>query len=141
MVLWVSFTLMTAFVTVLMNFFADPTTDLVTHLGASRTWGPSLIAFVVTLPITLHYLVRYTNQFAGPVFRLKSEMRALTAGEDRPPLKFRTHDYWQDLATDFNQLVDRIHELKVQASANVPQASDEPSDDNQQPYKLTEVLA
>lgn len=113
---WAATTLLTAATSVLLEFFANPTTGLLTHLVSVKSWIPSLLAFVLVLPIATLHLLRFTHRFAGPVFRLRSELRRLGDGEQRPPLKLRTNDYWQDIASDFNRVADRLHALEQQVN-------------------------
>ncbi|MCH7729716.1 MAG: hypothetical protein IH991_25080 [Planctomycetes bacterium] len=64
-----------------------------------------LLFFVVFAPFDL---VRLTNRFAGPVFRLRREMERLANGEKVKPVHFREGDYWQDFAESFNKIVERL---------------------------------
>ncbi len=120
-VLWIATALVTSLMTVLMQFYADPTTSFFSHLGAVKNWSPILLACAVTMPIAVLDLFRFTHRFVGPVYRLRSELRSLAAGEARPPLKFRKGDYWQDMADDFNAVAELISS-NAQCSAPLSQA-------------------
>ena len=77
------------------------------------TYGPAFIASILLLPLIVWDLLKMTNRFAGPVLRLKRELKKLAAGEHVNPLFFRQDDYWRDMADDFNRLVVRLKELEA----------------------------
>ena len=62
-------------------------------------------------------LLRLTNRFAGPIYRLRREMDRLANGEKVKPVHFRDGDYWQDLADSFNKVVERLDALATDDSA------------------------
>ena len=66
------------------------------------------MASIVVLPVILLDLARFMNRFVGPVLSLRRSLRQAAAGETVAPMKFRDDDYWQDLASDFNQVMDRL---------------------------------
>ena len=51
---------------------------------------------------------RVTNRFAGPIFRLRRSMRELADGEHVEPVHLRKGDYWQDVADQFNRVIQRV---------------------------------
>lgn len=115
---WVATAIVALSMTVLLQFFADPTTTMLGHLTTrADRWAPVMIAFAVTLPIAVLNLVRFAHKFAGPVVRLRRMMRELAAGEEVGPLKFRDGDCWGELADDFNKLVETMNELRAEAHA------------------------
>ena len=58
------------------------------------------------------HILRFTHRFAGPVLRLRRELRDLADGKQSPTLKFRDGDYWKDLAVEFNRVAALIAEQK-----------------------------
>lgn len=72
-------------------------------------WAPGLMLLT---PVVAYDLLRVTNRFAGPMFRLRREMRRLIDGESKYPLNFREDDYWGEMAVIFNQIRDELHELR-----------------------------
>ena len=72
-------------------------------------WAPGLMLLV---PVMAYDLLRMTNRFAGPVFRLRREMQRLLDEESEYPLSFRDGDYWAELADIFNELRAELHELR-----------------------------
>ncbi|QEG42858.1 hypothetical protein [Roseimaritima ulvae] len=77
-------------------------------------WAPGVL---VLMPIVAHDVLRMSNRFAGPVFRLRSEMQVLAAGEDGREIKFRDEDQWTELAPLYNQLRAELLELRNQVAA------------------------
>jgi len=75
------------------------------------------------LPLALIDLVRVSNRFAVPIVRLRRAMRDLSRGEHVEPIRFRDGDFWQDLAVDFNAVVDRFQGQDNAQRPEVPRAS------------------
>ena len=60
------------------------------------------------LPVFIVDTIKLSHRFAGPIYRLRQTIRI--AGRRRAryqPMKFRDFDFWQGLAEDFNQMVER----------------------------------
>ncbi|TWU50782.1 hypothetical protein Poly51_40750 [Rubripirellula tenax] len=72
-------------------------------------WAPGLILLA---PLVAYDMLKLTNRFAGPMFRLRREMQRLANGECERPLTFRDGDYWTEFADVFNQLRDELEELR-----------------------------
>lgn len=72
-------------------------------------WLPGLLLMA---PMIAYDMLKQTNRFAGPVFRLRREMQRLVANESDRPLNFRNDDYWKDLADEFNQIRSELLELR-----------------------------
>ena len=75
-------------------------------------WGPGLVLLV---PAFIYDLLKVSNRFAGPVFRLRREMRRLADGESEYALSFREDDNWSELADVFNELREELLELREHA--------------------------
>jgi nitrogen fixation/metabolism regulation signal transduction histidine kinase len=67
------------------------------------------------LPVVIRDLSKLTNRFAGPVYRLRQAMSELREGKFRGNLKFRDNDYWQEMASEFNELAKQMEAWKLQA--------------------------
>jgi hypothetical protein len=79
---------------------------------ALLAFGPALIAALILLPLVLFDALRFSNKFAGPIFRLRNAVRRLADGTSYEPIHFRKGDYWFDLAEEFNRLADRLEHLE-----------------------------
>ena len=60
--------------------------------------------------------------------RLRRAMRGLAEGREVSPIQFRKHDFWKELATDFNRVVQRVQSSTTLAS-DVPIPPDSDSRD------------
>ncbi len=91
-------------------------------------YGPALVASIILLPIVVVDCARFSNRFAGPIFRLRRCLRRLADGEHVGPIHFRENDFWQDMPVAFNHIARRLDEAA--ASADEPAASaDEPPEE------------
>jgi hypothetical protein len=81
-------------------------------------WMPSCL---LLMPLVMHDVVRLSNLFAGPVYRLRQHLSELIANPNCHPLKFREDDYWQDLVGPINQLQNEIIALRMVVDTLVKQ--------------------
>jgi sensor histidine kinase YesM len=72
--------------------------------------APIAIVSVLLLPLVLVDVVRTSNRFAGPMYRMRKHMRAIMNGQQVGPLKFREHDYLIEFADEFNAMLKFIRE-------------------------------
>ena len=77
--------------------------------GEAIYWLPGLLLMV---PLIAYDMLRQSNRFAGPIFRLRREMQRLIAGESENPLLFREEDYWAEMVEEFNQIRSELLELR-----------------------------
>lgn len=90
-----------------------------------QQFGPVLTCLTLMMPLVLYDLLKISNRFAGPMFRLHREMRRLAAGERVQPLHFREGDFWHDHAEAFNQILARMRQAERALDRNPDSA--EPS--------------
>jgi len=88
-------------------------------------FGPALLAAVLLLPIMLLDCLRTTSKFAGPIHRLRQQMRNLADGKPAEPLRYRRNDLYADLAHEFNRLVERVQGPTGSAPAEPWSADDD----------------
>ena len=67
-------------------------------------FSPAIIASVILLPLFIYDILKQSNRVAGPIVRLRNEMKKLANGENVKELRFRDGDHWKELAEDFNTL-------------------------------------
>ena len=105
-------------------------------VAAEQIWArysPALAVLVLLLPILIYDALRFSNRFAGPVYRLRRAMRELAQGENVQPLSLRKRDFLKEMAEEFNRLLkpeesSRLagnpdHEAPAQRSARTEQQS------------------
>jgi len=71
-------------------------------------FAPALVAGIVLLPLFLYDQLKFSHRMAGPIYRLRQEMKKLSKGEGVQKLRFRDRDHWPELAEDFNRLAELV---------------------------------
>jgi hypothetical protein len=71
---------------------------------------PLLVLSILLLPMVIMDIIRFSHRFVGPLLRLRRSMRQLARGEYVAPIKFRRTDFWQDLADEFNAVLERVQD-------------------------------
>jgi hypothetical protein len=94
-------------------------------LGAIGDVGPLLLALLAILPFVAYDLMKLTNRFAGPVYRVRLTLEQLARGDTIRPVRFRDGDFWCELAPKLNVLAARLGQL---AEGGVPESSDDEPD-------------
>jgi hypothetical protein len=64
-----------------------------------------LIALIVTAPMTLYDLLKFSNRIAGPLFRCRRVMLDMAAGKTVPQFEPRKRDFMGELFQAFNALI------------------------------------
>ena len=82
--------------------------------------GPVLICAGLALPLLIYDMIQLTNRFAGPMFRLRREMKNLANGDPVRRVKFRDNDFWLEFANYFNQIADRVKQAEEAAAKAEP---------------------
>lgn len=84
---------------------------------------PWLSALLVVVPLVLWDMVRLSNRFAGPAYRLKQHLLQLGLGEPTAKMGVREDDFWCELADAFNSVradVQRLRGEEVRPLITVP---------------------
>jgi len=78
----------------------------------ARIW-PTVASFIVSLffllPIFVLGSLKLSNRFAGPIHRLRRELRDISAGKPYKKISFRDGDYWQELSNEFEEAVQAVY--------------------------------
>lgn len=102
-----------AWILVWRVLYAGPARPFWTHFD--ELWSrmaPAFVAVTLLMPIVMFDLVRLSNRFTGPLFRMRGSMRQLARGERVQPLQFREGDFWHDVAEEFNAMADYVQRLR-----------------------------
>ena len=75
---------------------------------------PIFGVMLMLLPVFLRDTLKLSNRFAGPMYRLRTALSALSRSEKIGPIKFRTGDFWQEAATDFNTVLSQFQQLQLE---------------------------
>jgi hypothetical protein len=73
---------------------------------------PILGVMLLLLPVFLRDTLKMSNRFAGPMFRLRTALRSMAENKTVTSINFRSGDFWQEAATDFNTVLDRLEALR-----------------------------
>jgi len=123
---WVAFLAVSSAMAFFLQVLTNPFESMSTHFqNLWWTHGPFLLVMVFLLPVFVLDTIRLSHRFAGPIYRLRQTIRSIAQGKPTQRLKFRDFDFWQGLAGDFNQMVDRLSNHEVEMLDNEgPEASE-----------------
>jgi len=108
---WVSALLYVGLGSACFQYYQNPDWSLASHAESLFTqFWPWLPGAVLCLPLIVFDIIRLSNLFVGPIFRLRSHLAELNDDPSCRSLKFRDDDYWQDL-------VEPIHCLQAELLA------------------------
>ena len=129
------------------QYYHDPQASYQEHFQAlfSLYW-PWLPSLILLLPLVVYDVIRLSNLFVGPIYRLRTQLHEIADNPECRPMGFRTDDYWLDLVHPMNRLHadvlrmrSQIHELKqslaaqaIAMSLDVPADSHDSQQDSQQ---------
>ena len=106
---WSAFIAVASVVAFALQILTNPFRPLEQHLQEMWwTHGPFLLVMFFMLPVFIVDTIKLSHRFAGPIFRLRNVIRSMAEGEPFKPVKFRDMDFWQDLADDFNTMIERV---------------------------------
>jgi len=98
----------------------EPADLFANHLVAVWSqFGPAAIASLLLLPIVIFDIVRMSHRFAGPMFRMRRDVRNVLQGETIDELRLRDDDYWQEFANDLNKILLRYQDLRRETTATM----------------------
>lgn len=106
---WLAFFVVASIVAFCLQVLTNPFRSI--HEQFQQMWwthGPFLMVMVFLLPVFVLDTIKFSNRFAGPIYRLRHTIRSIAGGDPPPRLKFRDFDFWQGLAEDFNRMVDQL---------------------------------
>lgn len=112
---WASAMLFLTLPIAIVQSVVDPAQSFVQHLlGAFATHWPILVSLSIMLPFAARDMLRLSNRFAGPIYRLRRELNRFVETEEIGEIEFRQGDNWRDIAEGINELVRYVHKLEQQ---------------------------
>jgi cytochrome b subunit of formate dehydrogenase len=127
---WLVFLAVASLASFILQVLSNPFRPLVAH--AQDIWwthGPFLLVLVFLLPVFVVDTIKISHRFAGPVFALRRAIREIVQGKPPRKLKFRRHDFWHDLAEDYNAMLLRLQLLDDEADVE-PAVDEQPAGSN-----------
>lgn len=89
----------------IFQYNQQPNLSIGEHLTVlGGQFGPWIPSIVFILPLVMFDIVRLSNLFVGPIYRLRKHLDTMAEDPDCPPLSFRDGDYWQELAVPINSM-------------------------------------
>lgn len=88
-------------------------------LEVSSEYWPVFLMMFLFLPFAVYDSIKVSNRFAGPIYRLRNELKRRESGEVVGPIKFREGDYYSDLPASINTLIAQIDDLEAKASGQL----------------------
>lgn len=101
---WIAFVAATSLALAMLTWISNPLVsrnDLLAHVG--RRLLPILIAAICIVPLFVRDAIAFTHRMVGPISRLRRELKSLADGNAANRIEFRPGDYWQEVATEFNE--------------------------------------
>jgi hypothetical protein len=106
---WLVFLGMALLVSFILQVLSNPFRPLSAHLqDVWWTHGPFLLVMLFLLPVFVVDTIKVSHRFVGPIFAMRRAIRDVVQGKPPRKLKFRQHDFWHDLADDYNAMLLRL---------------------------------
>ncbi|MEL7265917.1 MAG: hypothetical protein AAFP69_14045 [Planctomycetota bacterium] len=97
------------------SLYSQPSQPLSYHfneyINDAVFWLPGLL---VMIPLMAYDMLRHSNRFVGPIYRLKCEIRKLLGKVQTRHVKIREDDYYQELIDEYNQLRGEYLDMREQ---------------------------
>jgi len=84
---------------------------LIQFLDVVLCWAPGVMLIA---PIIVYDVLLFTNRIAGPMHRIRNEMKQLIDGQSDQPIVLREDD-WTEMADLFNQIQAEVIQLRASA--------------------------
>lgn len=106
---WIAYTIVALSLVFSLEWMNDPFRPVSTIATAAWwTYGPLLLVMTCLIPLFVYDSIRLSHRFAGPVFRLRQVIHSLAQGAKPERIEFRDNDFWKEIATDMNRVIDRL---------------------------------
>jgi hypothetical protein len=110
------FLLVASLAAFILQVLSNPFRPLRDHLSDIwLTHGPFFLVLAFLLPVFIVDSIKLSHRFAGPIYSLRRAIRDIAEGKPARRLKFRRHDFWHDVANDYNAMLQRLDLLEDEA--------------------------
>jgi len=109
---WLLFLMVAALASFILQVLSNPFRPLAAHFrDIWWTHGPFLLVLLFLLPVFVVDSIKLSHRFAGPIYNLRRAMRDIVQGQSPRKLKFRRHDFWHDVAEEYNAMLLKLNVL------------------------------
>lgn len=116
---WVVFLAVASVAAFILQVLSDPFRPFGEHIrDLWWTHGPFILVLLFLLPVFIVDTIKVSHRFAGPVFALRRAIREIVQGKPARRLNFRRHDFWHELAMDYNAMLFRAGLLESDDDAD-----------------------
>lgn len=84
------------------------------------------IGALVVLPLVVYDMLRLSNRFAGPIFRMRRTLRKVAANGAVENVQLRDGDYWGDFAEELNAALAMLDSQRQQPDDEADRTAEEP---------------
>jgi hypothetical protein len=113
---WLLFLLVASLAAFILQVLSNPFRPLPDHMNDIWwTHGPFFLVMAFLLPVFILDSIKLSHRFAGPIYSLRRAIRDIAQGKPARRLKFRRHDFWHDVAEDYNAMLRRLELLSDDA--------------------------
>jgi hypothetical protein len=110
---WLVFLAVGSLVAFILQVLSNPFRPLADHVHDMwYTHGPFLLVLLFLLPVFVVDTIKLSHRFAGPIYALRRAIREVAAGEKPRRVNFRKRDFWHDLASDYNAMLEHLNVLE-----------------------------
>jgi len=81
-------------------------------LHVCSDYWPVFAMMLALLPFAIVDSIRFSNKFAGPIYRLRTDLKRYEEGEKIEPIRFREGDCYTDLPDSINALISKVDDLE-----------------------------
>lgn len=121
---WLLFLLVASLAAFILQALSNPFRPLSAHMREIWwTHGPFLLVMFFLLPVFVVDSIKLSHRFAGPIYSLRRAIRDIAHGKPARKLKFRRHDFWHDIANDYNAMLLRLELLGDDADQRADEKS------------------
>ena len=120
------------------SLLGDPRIPISSRIqAASENFAFITLVVFAIFPVFLLDTIRFSNRFAGPIVRLRRQLRELGTQRDTPSMKFRDDDFWMEICPEFNAVRGVVLEQQIEIDnlkAQLAEQTEETATDQYSPY-------
>ena len=113
---WVAFFFVTALTVILMKSLVGDLNITLWENVRNSIGEFSLIGVILIclFPVFMLDTVRFSNRFVGPIGRLRRHLQELGTEKTTQKCTFRDNDFWSEMASEFNSVVDLVESQEAE---------------------------